>query len=280
MFMSSHVHVFCSELVDYFVRRISLKHDSTLILLLSVSAAIVIRSYYLRRRQRRLINASIADGTYVPPPSRAHRFGAKPVLHNVHVHPLPRTCAHHLGESSLTRRTWDPHITPVSATLLRVPTDKPPDACAPASSGDPRMHSPGPALRQRRLTRLLPPPPPPPPSLRSASHPPSSPHRFPHRSPSPSPCPSPSPLPSPFSSSPNVRQASAHPQDSAQQVTSDVDVTVLVVMPAPRHSRTHVRGEDEPLPHVEFGVARVPLRGVLDSPRAVSAAVGVGQKAG
>ena len=59
---------------------------ATLILLLSISGAIVGRSYVLRRRQRRLIEEAIRNGTYVPPSVRGGAprvLGAKPQLHDV-----------------------------------------------------------------------------------------------------------------------------------------------------------------------------------------------------
>lgn len=44
----------------------SLVTPATLVLLLSVSAAIVARSYIIRRRQRRAVEEAIRNGTYVP----------------------------------------------------------------------------------------------------------------------------------------------------------------------------------------------------------------------
>lgn len=59
----------------------------TLILLLGVSAAIVVRSYMMRRNQRRLIEEAIRNGTYVPPPERRTKkaFGKKPQLTDVYL---------------------------------------------------------------------------------------------------------------------------------------------------------------------------------------------------
>jgi len=48
---------------------------ATLLILLGVSSAIVLRSIVLRRRQRRMIEAAIADGTWVPPRGRHRRSG-------------------------------------------------------------------------------------------------------------------------------------------------------------------------------------------------------------
>ncbi|KAJ3557551.1 hypothetical protein NM688_g1414 [Phlebia brevispora] len=54
----------------------------TLILLLTVSAAIVLRTYFLRRRHRRLVEEAIRNGTYVPPIRTPRTLGARPRLHD------------------------------------------------------------------------------------------------------------------------------------------------------------------------------------------------------
>jgi len=59
---------------------------ATLLILLGVSSAIVLRSIVLRRRQRLMIQAAIANGTWVPPrgrqrrSGRSKRFGEKPKM--------------------------------------------------------------------------------------------------------------------------------------------------------------------------------------------------------
>ncbi|KAJ3476033.1 hypothetical protein NLI96_g11434 [Meripilus lineatus] len=57
---------------------------ATLILLLTISAAIIARSYCIRRRQRQLLEEAIRNGTYVPPPPiRPVDPNQKPVLYDV-----------------------------------------------------------------------------------------------------------------------------------------------------------------------------------------------------
>jgi len=48
---------------------------ATLLILLGVSSAIVLRSIVLRRRQRHMIETAIADGTWMPPRTRQRRAG-------------------------------------------------------------------------------------------------------------------------------------------------------------------------------------------------------------
>ncbi|KIP06906.1 hypothetical protein PHLGIDRAFT_19341 [Phlebiopsis gigantea 11061_1 CR5-6] len=58
----------------------------TLILLLAVSGAIVLRSYVVRRRQRRMVEEAIRNGTYVPPErAKGKKLGEKPVLYDVYL---------------------------------------------------------------------------------------------------------------------------------------------------------------------------------------------------
>ena len=58
----------------------------TLVLLLTVSAGIILRTMVLRRRQRRLMEEAIRNGTYIPPAVRKLRaLGTKPILHDVHL---------------------------------------------------------------------------------------------------------------------------------------------------------------------------------------------------
>lgn len=91
----------------------------TLVLLLSVSGAIVIRSLFLRRRHRLLVEEAIRNGTYVPPSVRAKRLlGQKPVIHDAYVD-LDDSNAE--GKSRMLEigvaRWWD--IRPVSVMILK-----------------------------------------------------------------------------------------------------------------------------------------------------------------
>jgi hypothetical protein len=57
----------------------------TLFLLLFISAAIVLRSYLLRRRFQRQIDEALASGLLITPGSRRRRLGPKPKIHNTWV---------------------------------------------------------------------------------------------------------------------------------------------------------------------------------------------------
>lgn len=63
---------------------------ATLVLLLGVSSAVVLRSITLRVRQRRAIEEAIRNGTYVAPDARLQGssraiLAAKPVLHDAYL---------------------------------------------------------------------------------------------------------------------------------------------------------------------------------------------------
>lgn len=59
---------------------------ATLVLLLSVSGAVVIRSLMMRARQRRAIEEAIRNGTYVPPDQIPRRQPpVKPTLFDAHL---------------------------------------------------------------------------------------------------------------------------------------------------------------------------------------------------
>lgn len=59
-------------------------HLATLILLITISAAIIARSYCIRRRQRQLLDEAIRNGTYVPPPTTGTpNLKDKPVLYDI-----------------------------------------------------------------------------------------------------------------------------------------------------------------------------------------------------
>ena len=59
---------------------------ATLILLLGVSAAIVIRSLILRRRHRALVEEAIRNGTYVSPEQRRRQRRERPKLFEATLH--------------------------------------------------------------------------------------------------------------------------------------------------------------------------------------------------
>ncbi|TRM64825.1 hypothetical protein BD626DRAFT_490003 [Schizophyllum amplum] len=97
---------------------------ATLILLLGVSAAIVVRSLILRRRHRALVEEAIRNGTWIPPATRPRvDLSKKPKLHEAYLDS-------HGAHQSHTRRaedwlSWD-GILPFSATYANPPSHAPP----------------------------------------------------------------------------------------------------------------------------------------------------------
>jgi len=79
---------------------------ATLVILLGVSGAIVLRSFTIRRRTQRLVEEAIRNGTYVPPEARvpAHLM-EKPKLHDTHI-----------GHGAVSEKWAD--YRPVSAVLV------------------------------------------------------------------------------------------------------------------------------------------------------------------
>ena len=62
------------------------RKTATLVLLLSVSGAVVIRSLMLRVRQRRAIEEAIRNGTYIPPDQIPRRQApVKPTMFDTHL---------------------------------------------------------------------------------------------------------------------------------------------------------------------------------------------------
>ena len=57
-------------------------HTVTLVILFALSGAIVIRSYLLRRRHRRLMEEAIRNGTYIAPTQSKRKPGERPILHD------------------------------------------------------------------------------------------------------------------------------------------------------------------------------------------------------
>ncbi|OBZ76885.1 hypothetical protein A0H81_03035 [Grifola frondosa] len=219
--------------------------SATLLLLLSVSAAIVIRSYVLRRRQRLLIDAAIRNGTYVPGLPRTLFPGAKPRLYDAFLAPPPDPDLERaiqkaradagdpeekqssLWERIMVRRCVPPRF--VSRSTDGRPAHLLKNHLAPCS-GSPPVTPPG---DDPHILVVVP---------HEALRP--NPN---HRSPAPSPSPPP-PTPPHTPSTPPAQQ---------------VSVAVLIAMPAPHthrppHAHSH-SSADETLPYVEFGVAQVPL---------------------
>ena len=63
-----------------------MRQTATLVLLLCVSGAVVLRSITLRIRHRRAIEEAIRNGTYVPPDQRPRKTPpVRPAMHDAHV---------------------------------------------------------------------------------------------------------------------------------------------------------------------------------------------------
>ncbi|KAL1682935.1 hypothetical protein EV122DRAFT_249098 [Schizophyllum commune] len=93
---------------------------ATLILLLGVSAAIVIRSLILRRRHRALVEEAIRNGTWIPPATRPRvDLSKKPKLHEAFLD------AHSTHTQDADWLSWD-GIFPFSATYINPSYPTPP----------------------------------------------------------------------------------------------------------------------------------------------------------
>ncbi|KJA26492.1 hypothetical protein HYPSUDRAFT_198786 [Hypholoma sublateritium FD-334 SS-4] len=119
---------------------------ATLVLLLSVSAAIVIRSFILRRRHRLMVEEAIRNGTWVPPspPSRPARvdLSKKPVLWEAYVDDKGGvTSWRSAGGEGMERDHWRAEhskdwetIKPFSATYVSKPAETSPTISASHST--------------------------------------------------------------------------------------------------------------------------------------------------
>lgn len=231
---------------------------ATLVLLLSVSSAIVVRSLILRRRNGRLIAEAIANGTWFQNPTAPPPVGDKPAFFEAFV-------AGSKGENAEKNPVetedvdWQ-DIMPFSATYVHTPSDKTEDGKSTTVTAPPNITTSTPrriatfasALRRvapRTPTALLPPP-----VSAGMSSPPSPFSPSPPNGAATPAAPTPSP-PSPGS----PIDASFSPSSSS----STLRVAVLIAMPTPPQapvpsgSRTAYGEEEEDIPHVEFGVAEV-----------------------
>jgi len=107
---------------------------ATLILLLSISGAIIFRSFVIRRRNRQLMDEAMRNGTWTQPSSTGGRpkvdLSKKPVLWDAYVNGSPDK-AHVLGgeeqgQSKHGQTDWDwDSIRPFSAAYLSPPSAAP-----------------------------------------------------------------------------------------------------------------------------------------------------------
>ncbi|KAI0714484.1 hypothetical protein C8Q72DRAFT_905007 [Fomitopsis betulina] len=193
---------------------------ATLVLLLAVSAAIVIRSYLIRTRQRRLLNDAVRDGLLVPStPGRApFTFLRKPVLLDLYLASAPAEKARRQSfrSEASTRAGWWNAVM-VSRISPRARSDTREAAPAPPTT------PPSTFARLRRNLRIA--------SVDTAV------------------------LPAPATAAgprqPESVELSAIPLSVPPR--RSLDVGFLIAMPAPPVSH-HEAGD---LPYVEFGIARV-----------------------
>jgi len=223
---------------------------ATLVLLLGVSAAIVVRSLILRRRHRRMIEEAIRNGTYVPPNVLANSRGR--------IDPAKKP---KMWEAAVFESEWKgkegewSDILPVSASISswtppgeaanNANTDTNTNVTANGNGGDTsavarpstlhtiaraparlavgafRLISPGPNARPRTDAEANPTAPN---SNSNASEP-----KRPHQA-----------LPNPATTAP-----------------THMEVAVLIAMPGALMSKERERDEDEEIPHVEFGTTEV-----------------------
>ncbi|KAH9837540.1 uncharacterized protein C8Q71DRAFT_547643 [Rhodofomes roseus] len=224
---------------------------ATLVLLLSVSAAIVVRSYLIRRRQRQLIADAIRDGIIPNAPGpgvtleHATLLARRPELFDVYLGHAPAEREKAAGKGKARESTssagsvgggWWNAVMPVAAREVRT---------APNTAGKTQ-----PSHAQ---------PPRPPPVLPSTF----ARLRQQLRAIVPMPSVGASILPAPATSAdarqPEVVELSPPRPPSPTRSSGLLDVAFLVAMPAPHHESHHV--EQEFIPYVEFGIARVSGKG-------------------
>jgi len=208
---------------------------ATLVLLLGVSAAIVFRSFILRRRHQRLIDEAIQNGTWVPPsfgPSgrRHNDIGEQPVIWEAWVGSDKNAEEDSTLKGKEVEAGWR-SILPVSARYLNPPIlpEPTPDANR-ANPLDPSPHS-----RAILPWRMY-----------------SNRYRYRRRTPTPTPTPV---LPTP---SPNINPSTTSLNFADPTAVPTVQLTVLIAMPIPPSIRKQLRqDDDEGAPVVEFGVLNV-----------------------
>ncbi|KAF9067990.1 hypothetical protein BDP27DRAFT_1364518 [Rhodocollybia butyracea] len=212
---------------------------ATLVLLLGVSAAIVIRSLVLRRRHRRMIEEAIRNGTYVSPSVLAHSRG------RVDLAKKPKLWEATVLRELNSKGEWS-DVFPVSASIssktgtipLPVTTSNSSSDTSSDSTTDNAVSTTTTTSRLRAIPRgalgawrFISPT-----SRRSAS--PSS--------------------TSNSSSSAETKPRQPHQALPSAETTTPThfDVAVLIAMPGAAN-RAKEGGEDEDLPHVEVGVAEI-----------------------
>ncbi|KAF8126284.1 hypothetical protein EV363DRAFT_1174468 [Boletus edulis] len=204
---------------------------ATLVLLLAVSSAIVVRSLILRRRHQRMVEEAIRTGTWMPDRlsstsgRRRRDFGQKPKLWEAWLKPKDNTSTEENEKSS-----WG-DIMPFHVAYINLPTPSPQGPTA-SSAENPVEPVSRPARFMRPFAR--------------------------RRSPQ-------SPQPTTVSPMPDqaLSSSSSSPTTAPRPA---VHVAVLIAMPNPSHKH-HGHGHESELPVVEIGVAEVSAEGdVIETP--------------
>ncbi|CCM06574.1 uncharacterized protein FIBRA_08852 [Fibroporia radiculosa] len=210
---------------------------ATLVLLLSVSAAIVVRSYILRRRQRLLIEEAIQNGNYFPPSQRARKFGEKPKLHDAYLSfrsgIQEKIRYENAGGSDMETGSWWRGTMPIAGALIRNSLNSRDAENSSEPPARPTLLSAWHQLSSRAIRSVLPP--------SSAFSQDSDLNMTPHASSQP-------PVTSPIDLASNCALVDGQ----------KFNLAFLVAMPNP-HGPCSM-GEEGQLPHLEFGIAQVPVR--------------------
>ncbi|CAL1697431.1 unnamed protein product [Somion occarium] len=213
---------------------------ATLVLLLSVSGAIVIRSYVIRRQQREALERAILTGTYVPPPPRRRIDPSKkPTIHDVFLPTSNEKASLEFSHREVDLHAWWASVVPAAAVFEKHPSTQTFQYILPSSSF---QRQPGLSFWQRRHHLRLP-------SL-------GLPFRFPlHRSNTQR---SDIPLSIPNTSgvvpSSSVTNAGSGTRSTPAELEK-LQVTFLVVMPSPNQKYDYDNVDE--LPYVELGTAEV-----------------------
>ncbi|KAG6918733.1 hypothetical protein DXG01_012218 [Tephrocybe rancida] len=240
---------------------------ATLVLLLSVSAAIILRSLLLRRRHQRMVEEAIRNGTWVPPsPGGSGPFGLGGGGRRVDLTKKPKLWEAYVGDrespaqkprqaETTTEWEWE-SIRPFAAAYV-VPTTAGNDAASTTStapSGPPSLSG-----RVRNLFRRS-----------RTPTPPSTPAEYPMTA---------TGAVTPTTAAPLLEGTTAQPS-APTPVPQKVRVAVLIAMPHPPESKSRpstppvpvastsaatiparsqsATDDEEPeLPHIEFGVAEL-----------------------
>jgi len=207
---------------------------ATLVLLLSVSAAIILRSLLMRRRHRRMVEEAIRNGTWIPPSpgGLGFGFGTRSARDRIDPAKKPKMWDAFVHDPKIypdTDWSWD-SIRPFSANVVTPPQQPSPQTVALQSSTEPSITRP--PLMQRIRQYISPSPP-----------------AF---------------LLSPLPPPPN--NESTPPENVLSSGPQTLRVSFLIAMPLQSHASISdspspipplPKNQDGALPYIEFGVAEL-----------------------